>query len=435
MQAPTSTRQCVHATVAAMATKKNALLSIVGPGILVAATGVGAGDLATGALAGSKLGVAVLWAVLLGAGLKFLLNEGLARWQLATGSTLLEGCTVHLGRAVQWCFLAYLLIWSFFVGSALMSACGATGHAIRPLFTPEIDKILYGLLHSAVAVVLVRLGGYRLFEKVMSVCIAVMFVVVVVTAVRLAPSWARIGAGLVLPTIPDLRGEGLPWTVALMGGVGGTLTILCYGYWIREEGRQGVEDVKTCRIDLAVGYTMTAVFGIAMVIIGSTIEVEGGGTRLIVNLAAQLRAVLGPTAQRAFLIGAWGAIFSSLLGVWQSVPYLFADFYRLTRSRQAAAAKEKVDTRSWPYQAYLFALATVPAAGLWTSFERAQKLYAIFGALFVPMLAVVLLVLNGQSRLVGKQYRNSWLATLLLIAALALFLLAGSFEIQRRMGR
>ena len=44
------------------------LLAVIGPGILVAATGVGAGDLATGALAGGKLGVAVLWAVLIGAG-------------------------------------------------------------------------------------------------------------------------------------------------------------------------------------------------------------------------------------------------------------------------------------------------------------------------------------------------------------------------------
>jgi len=43
-------------------------LAILGPGILVAATGVGAGDLATGALAGSKLGPAVLWAVVVGAG-------------------------------------------------------------------------------------------------------------------------------------------------------------------------------------------------------------------------------------------------------------------------------------------------------------------------------------------------------------------------------
>ena len=136
---------------------------MIAPGILVAATGVGAGDLATGAFTGSKLGVAILWAVLLGAGLKFLVNEGLTRWQLATGTTLLEGCSLHLGRPVQWIFLIYLLFWSFFVGSALMSACGATFHAILPLLDPHADKILYGILHSILAVLLVRLGGFRLF--------------------------------------------------------------------------------------------------------------------------------------------------------------------------------------------------------------------------------------------------------------------------------
>ena len=36
--------------------------------------------------------------------------------------------------------------------------------------------------------------------------------------------------------------------------VRGTLTVLCYGYWIREEGRTGESSLKTCRIDLAAGY-------------------------------------------------------------------------------------------------------------------------------------------------------------------------------------
>ena len=43
-----------------MAAKQTRLLTIIGPGVLVATTGVGAGDPATGAFTGSKLGVAVL---------------------------------------------------------------------------------------------------------------------------------------------------------------------------------------------------------------------------------------------------------------------------------------------------------------------------------------------------------------------------------------
>ncbi len=65
-----------------------------------------------------------------------------------------------------------------------------------------------------------------------------------------------------------------------MGGVGGTVTVLCYGYWIREEGRFNADDLPVCRVDLAVGYGMTALFGLAMVVIGSNIQVEGGGANL-----------------------------------------------------------------------------------------------------------------------------------------------------------
>ncbi len=61
--------------------KKLNLLSIVGPGMLVAATGVGGGDLAAATISGAQPGVAILWAVLLGAFFKkTVLNEGLTRW-------------------------------------------------------------------------------------------------------------------------------------------------------------------------------------------------------------------------------------------------------------------------------------------------------------------------------------------------------------------
>ncbi|MGD8528679.1 MAG: Nramp family divalent metal transporter, partial [Methyloceanibacter sp.] len=71
--------------------RRPSLVAMVGPGLLLAATGVGAGDLATGSFVGSLLGTAVLWAVVVGALMKFFVTEGLARWQIATGETLLEG--------------------------------------------------------------------------------------------------------------------------------------------------------------------------------------------------------------------------------------------------------------------------------------------------------------------------------------------------------
>ena len=62
----------------------------LGPGIVVAATGIGAGDMIAAAVAGAKYSYILLWAALAGAVLKFILNEGIARWQLVQGSTLTE---------------------------------------------------------------------------------------------------------------------------------------------------------------------------------------------------------------------------------------------------------------------------------------------------------------------------------------------------------
>jgi len=418
------------------------LIRMIGPGLLVAATGVGAGDLATGALTGSRLGTAVLWAVLVGAGLKFVLTEGLARWQLATGTTFLEGTSGYFGRLAHGVFLFYLLCWSYFVGAALMSACGVCAHAIFPLTDPVTDKRIYGLGHSALAVGLVLAGGYRLFEKVMTVCIVGMFITVVLATCLMQPDWSAVGRGLVIPSIPSADGSGLEWTIALLGGVGGTLTILCYGYWIREEGRGDVRELRSCRIDLAVGYIMTAIFGVAMVILGSRLgQGTGKGATLVVNLADELQNSLGSSglfARWAFLIGAWGAIFSSLLGVWQSVPYLFADYRNQSKRRATLPAIERptltVDVTGFDYRAYLFAIATVPAVGLWMDFSQAQKLYAIVGALFIPMLAFALLVLNGRESLIGQRHRNSWYTTGMLIVTLAMSLLAGWFAIRNKFG-
>ena len=410
------------------------LLKLVGPGLLVAATGVGAGDLATGAFTGSKLGLAVLWAVVVGAFFKFVLNEGLARWQLATGETVLEGVIRRLGRFVGIVFLIYLIAWSFFVGSALMSACGVTFHAILPLFDPSTDKIIYGIAHSVIAVGLVRWGGYRLFERVMSVCIAIMFVIVLTTAIAIQPDWIAVLEGLTIPTIPQLDGEGLAWTVALMGGVGGTVTVLCYGYWIREENRSGEDALTVCRIDLAIGYAMTAVFGIGMVILGNTIEIDGKGASLIVHLADRLEDVLGGfglVARYAFLVGAWGAVGSSLLGVWQSVPYLFTDVIRLLRAGDNLEA-DPVRTDSATYRWFLYALATIPAIGLFSSFEQVQKVYAIVGATFIPILAVVLLIFNSPSRWIGQRSRNSMVTIVVLTLAVIAFATAAAFEIHRK---
>jgi hypothetical protein len=185
-------------------------------------------------------------------------------------------------------------------------------------------------------------------------------------------------------------------------------------------------------VDLAAGYAMTAVFGLGMVVIGSRIDVEGGGATLVIKLADRLEATLGPVARWGFLAGAWGAVFSSLLGVWQSVPYLFADICSLLSrgAKESGGPRPPIDDSSRAYRWYLYALAAIPAAGLFfIEFRTVQKTYAILGAVFTPILAVALLLLNSRSSFIGAAWKNSLLVNALLVAAVLLFLAAGVLEV------
>lgn len=395
-------------------------------GFVVAATGVGAGDLITASLAGSNIGVVLVWAALGGAFIKFVLAEGIARWQMATGTTVLEGWVLRLGRWIQWAFFVYFILWSYCVGGALINACGVAGVGLFPIGDPQTSKIFWGIFHSLLGLVLVWFGGFKVFQYAMSFLTAIMFVAVLSTVFLISPDWAAIGKTFFHPGLPK---GGTAWLLGVLGGIGGTVTLLSYSYWVREKNRSGRPGVKDCRLDLGVGYGLTAFFGASMVIIGSRVTIEGQGATVALVLADQLARVLGPAGKWIFLWGFWGAVFSSLLGVWQGVPYLFTDFLHLRRGIILDESREKNITRTKEYRSYLLALAFIPIHLLWFKVQQVQLVYAVMGALFMPLLALTLLFLNTNQAWVGKEFKNRWITNLLLVLILAFFLYIGIQEI------
>lgn len=403
----------------------------LGPGLAMAATGIGAGDLAAAMFAGARFGEALLWAIAGGALVKLALNEGIARWQLATGTPLLEGWCRHLGRPFRTYFLAYLVFWSFIVGGALMSACGVAAHAL----VPSLPIAAWGVVHSLAGFALVLTGRYALFERVMSALAAMMVASLVASAAFFAPPLSEIARGLFLPTLP--RGAATA-VLGLVGGIGGSVSLLAYGYWIRERGWIGPESIRRVRIDLTVAYVLTGVFGMAVLVLASqalgggesaagapaAVQELPSGSKGLVVLADTLRAALAPrlgesiagAARTTFLLGVWGAVFTSVLGVWQGIPYLFADF----RAATAGRFGEAVDTRGRAYRGYLAYLAFAPMALL--ALDRPVWLilaYAVVSSAFMPLLAGSLLWLNSRRALVGP-LRNGIAVTLVLALALLL---------------
>lgn len=396
---------------------------IVGPGLVVAATGVGAADMVATLVAGSQYGYALLWAVVLGVILKIVLVEGAGRYTLATGKTIFEGWRT-LGRWTTWYFGPYIIIWGFVYGATAMSSAAMPLAALFPSIDLKIWSVLMGLAGFA----MVWFGKYNFFEKVTAVLVGVMFVTVVGLAVIAAPNIPEMFSGLI-PMIPE---GGIVYTLALAGGVGGTITLAAYGYWLREKGWYTPKWMRVMRIDNTMAYVVTGIFVIAMLIVGAEVlraagVAISGGDKGLLELADVLRDRYGVVVGNSFLVGFWAASFSSIIGVWNGVSLMFADFWGHMRKKPAGHPDTMTGGKYFKF--YVLWLTFPPMVLFLLDKPIALILaYGVLGALFMPFMAVTLLgLLNGKR--VPKQWANRWHTNGALAVTAILFIILGGQQL------
>jgi Mn2+/Fe2+ NRAMP family transporter len=409
-----------------------AKLRQVGPGLLAAATGVGAGDLVATMVAGAQYGMILLWAAVLGTVLKLALAEGVGRWHLASGSTLLDGWR-RLGYWATVFFGVYIVIWGFVYGATAMSAVGLPLNALFGGLSVRYWAMIAGVL----GLVLVWIQRYEVFEKFITVLVLIKFVSVVSIAVLVAPDLGDVLNGLV----PRLPSGSTVYVLGLIGGVGGTITMAAYGYWMIAKGWQGTGWLSMMRLDNAIGYIMTGIFVIAMLIVGADIlfgqQLTSGDSGLLI-LGDALGERYGQWARILFLIGFLAVTWTSLLGVWNGVSLLFADWTRTIRLPHGAKAEPATDEsaavtatatgyearvaeRSLPFRAYLLWLTIPPMALLFLDKPFAVTLvYGVLGSAFMPFLGITLMLLLNSKR-VARDGRSGWLSNIMLTAASLLF--------------
>ncbi len=403
-------------------------LKLAGPGLIVAATGIGSGDVVSATVAGANYGVLLLWAIAAGAFFKFVLSEGIARWQLATGTTVLEGWAEHLPAWVKIYFGFYLVFWTGAVSAALSNACGL---GLSQLTGGAVPQSWASVGHSLFGFAFVWLGGYGGFEKMMKVLVGVMGFAILVCAILTFHDPATAMRGLLIPTIPSAAG---PNVLSLIGGVGGSITIISYGYWMREEGISGPGFLRYVRGDIAIAYLFTAVFGMSVMLIANQAFFVPGvkitDAQAVSKMAEMLGQMLGRFGVITYLVGFWAAVFASLLGVWQSVPYIYADFYGVLKKLSPEGRKDVTRITSTPYRLALLFITLVPIPFAFTGRPiLVIVIYTIVGSLFVPFLAATLLYLNNRVRWTAAVPHNSWATNVLLVVILALFALVGAREV------
>jgi Mn2+/Fe2+ NRAMP family transporter len=399
----------------------------IGPGIVVAATGVGAGDLVATLIAGSKFGYTLMWAAVIGCVVKISLAEAAGRWHLSTGRTLFDGWR-SLGSWTTVYFAVYVVVWGFVYGATAMSSSALPLVALFPDF---LGLKTWAVIIGLVGLVFVWFNQYAVFEKVMTVLVGVMFVVVVYVAARVGPDVGASFAGLA-PVLPD---GSLLYTLGLIGGVGGTITMAAYGYWVNAKGWTNSGWMKVMRLDNRVAYLTTGVFVVAMLIVGAELLHSANialtsGDKGLLDLGDVLEARFGAGTAKLFLIGFFATSFSSLIGVWHGVSLMFADFverYRKGRTEEGQEdIVEEVATgeaeKSLPFRAYLLWLTFPPITLLFLDEPFGLVVaYGILGAFFMPFLALTLIWLLNSGR-TPREWRNGILSNVMLAAAGLLFI-------------
>ncbi|MGS2590091.1 Nramp family divalent metal transporter [Streptomyces hebeiensis] len=422
---------------AAVSRPRKSSWTYIGPGIVVAATGVGAGDLVATLIAGSKFGYTLMWAAVIGCVVKISLAEATGRWHLATGRTLFDGWR-SLGRWTTVYFAVYVVVWGFVYGATAMSSSALP---LAALFPDGPGLKTWAVITGLIGLVFVWFNRYAVFEKVMTVLIGVMFVVVMYVAIRVTPDIGASFAGL-LPVLPD---GSLLYTLGLIGGVGGTITMAAYGYWVNAKGWTDTGWMKVMRLDNRVAYITTGLFVVAMLIVGAELLHASNialtqGDRGLIDLGKVLEDRFGATTAKLFLVGFFATSFSSLIGVWHGVSLMFADFVARMRRNEVpdgadASPAEAVGSgagattevasgareRSLPFRAYLLWLTFPPITLLFLDEPFGLVVvYGVLGAFFMPFLALTLIWLLNSSR-TPKEWRNGILSNVMLAAAGLLF--------------
>lgn len=236
--------------------------------------------------------------------------------------------------------------------------------------------------------------------------------------------------------MPIVPAGSVVYTLGLIGGVGGTITLAAYGYWVNAKGWRDDSWIRVMRLDNRVAYMITGIFVVAMLIVGAELLFTASitladGDRGLLDLDEVLRDRFGSFVSTMFLVGFLSTSFTSLLGVWHGVSLMFADFVANLRGTADDSASR--DEKSTPFRAYVLWLTFPPMLLLFLDQPFALIVaYGALGAFFMPFLAVTLLWLLNSSR-TPRQWRNGMLSNVMLTISGLLFVVLCGIEVSEQL--
>ncbi len=431
------------------------LFNNFGPALLVTAAFIGPGTVLTASKAGANFGFALIWAVVFSIIATIALQEMAARLGIVTGGGLAKAIQDTFANP----FLRYiaigLVLTAILIGNAAYQTGNLLGAAtgLNELFpvqagteAPEapakgwqvsqagIGAILFGII----AIAVIWIGRIELLKWLMMALVTLMSIMFVWTAIASNPDWSAVAAGLI-PRIPGVAAEAASGEggeqVANSGfdfgsmslfviGLIGT-TVVPYNLFLHassaaEKWPADSESEKRLRIQASFWDTAISVL-IGGVVTGSilitmAVAFEGASPPTKANeVAAQLGNSQGDWARVVFAIGLCAAGLSSAITAPVAAAYATAGCF--------GWPCKLADIRLKWVATVVVLVGVVLAVGLGSSPLRIIVLAQVANGLLLPLVAVFLLYVANQSRLMGN-FKNSIVAnvfgTVVILVAFAM---------------
>jgi manganese transport protein len=385
----------------------------LGPGLVLAASIVGSGELIATTTLGAQTGYALLWMILLSCAIKPVVQAELGRYTVATGETGLEALNRVPGPRAGVSWLVWL--WAVVIFLTLLQLGGMFGGVsqVMNLLVPAVPVKAWVLLFGALTLYLLLGGGYQRVERLAVVKVGLFTLVTVLAAVVLMRmpqhfSWTDAVAGL----RPSLPLQGLATAVAVFGITGvGAAELVMYPYWCIEKGyaqfvgRREDSDswrarargwIRVMHADILASMVVYTVATVAFYLLGAGIlhrmglvPVAGDMIPTLSNLYTQ---TLGPWALWLFYAGAVVTLYGTIFAANASHSRTYADMLRLLGffSRADHARREVLRRR------LVVALTVVPV-GMYLLFESPVKMVVAGGiaqSVLLPALGLGALYLH-----------------------------------------
>ncbi len=385
-------------------------LAAVGPGLFLIGYNIGTGSVTTMAKSGAQYGMSLFWALLLSCVFTFILMVAYGKLTLVTGRTALFNIKAEFKQG--WLLALYILA-ALIIGE-LLALIGVMG-IVADLLQEGIRMITGGttvstfwiiLVLSVLLYVLLWLGGYKQFEKVLTAFVVLMGVSFIVVFFMLKPDFTEIVKGMV-PTVPDEPGA-LGLIAAMAGTTCSAAVFIMRSVVVAEKG-WGVNDLKTEKKDAFVSaFVMLLLSGIIMAVSAGTLHVMGLRLNNTVEMISLFEPLGGKLAALILIVGITGAGLSTVFPIVLIAPWLISDYTGKPRNLKTPMYRWMI------LGGLLFAFGSVflkqqpPALMI---FSQA------FQACILPAVAIPALILLNRKKLLGN-YSANWKLNLGVIAVI-----------------